>query len=211
MKRIALVGIVSALMSSGVLAAGNGGFFEAGLGSSKFSVDGSSGWSMDEKDTSFSAVGGYMFNENVGVEGGYLDLGEVSGSITGNLSGNLYGKLLTVNGTVRANGDAKGWLLGVRGVLPINKQFSLNGRVGAFVWDSDVTVNVSAVGTWGGAAIAANGTASQSYSGSDIYYGIGANYAIDKNIAIGVGYSHYTMKKLDAKASNLDIKWNYRF
>jgi OOP family OmpA-OmpF porin len=211
MKKLVFVGLATALMSSGLLAADQGAFVEAAVGQTKFKVDGSSGWNMNDKDTSWSVLGGYMVNNNLGFEAGYLDLGKVSGSITGNLSGNLYGRALVVNGTVTANGDAKGWVLGVRGDLPINEKFSLNGRVGLYQWESDVKATLSAAGTWGGTAVAANGSASQSYKGSDTYYGLGAKYAVSKQVAIGFGYSNYKLGKVEAKADNWDLNVNYRF
>jgi OOP family OmpA-OmpF porin len=209
MKKLALAGIACSLISSGVFAAGP--FAEAAVGTTKFKVDGSSGWNMDDKDTSYSVLGGYMFNDYFGAEAGYLNLGKASGSITGNLSGTLYGRALVVNGTVRAEGDATGWLLGIRGVLPINDRFSLNGRVGIYKWDSDVKATVSAAGTWGGTPIAANGSASQSYSGSDAYYALGAAYNIHKQVTIGVGYSNYKLGKINTKADNWQVNLNYRF
>lgn len=209
MKKIVLVGMASTLISASAFAAGP--FVEAAVGSTKFNVNGASGWNMNDRDTSFGVLGGYMVNDNFGLEGGYLDLGKVSGSITGNLSGNLYGRALLVNGTITAKGDAKGWVLGVRGDLPINDKFSLNGRVGIYNWDSDVNVSVSAAGTWGGTAIAAAGSASQSFSGSDAYYGIGAKYNVNKQVTIGLGYSHYKLGKVESKADNLELNVKYRF
>ncbi|MEI7430578.1 MAG: outer membrane beta-barrel protein [Betaproteobacteria bacterium] len=212
MKKLALAGIVSALISSGAFAADNGPFVEAAIGASKFNVDNSSGWNMSKNDTSWNILGGYMVNKYVGLEAGYLDLGKVSGSISGNLSGNLYGKPLVVNGAVNASGTAKGWLLGVRGVLPINEQFSLNARAGVYLWNSDLNASVSAAGTWGGSAIAANGSASKSYTGSDAYYGIGAKYNVNKQVAIGLGYAKYKLGgDLSTNVDNYDLNVSYSF
>lgn len=209
MKIVALAGMVGVLAATNAFAAGP--FAEAGVGSSKFKVDGSSGWTMDDRDTSYRILGGYMFNDYVGAEAGYLNLGTASGSITANINGTLYGRALAVNGTVRAEGDATGWLLGIRGVIPVNDRFSLNGRLGIYRWDSDVKVSLSAAGTWGGTAIAANSTASQSYSGSDTYIALGAAYNIHKQVTFGVAYSSYKLGKINTKADNWEANLNYRF
>jgi len=66
-------------------AASAGGFFGAGLGQSsadvgpQYSVP---GLSISDTDTAFKIFGGYEFNENIAIEGGYTYLGEFGGSYT---------------------------------------------------------------------------------------------------------------------------------
>ena len=211
MKKAALVSVIVGVLATNAYAAGEGGFLEAGVGNTTFKTTNTSGWTLDNKDTSYSILGGYNVNPYVGLEAGYLNLGKESGSIAGTISGNAYGKLLVVTGTVNVTGDAKGWLFGVRGTLPINDQFSLNGRVGLYNWDSDVKVTANAAGTWGGTAFAANATASQSYSKTDTYYALGAKYSVNKQLSVGLDYFHVKLSDLDTKADNLGLSLSYKF
>jgi OOP family OmpA-OmpF porin len=68
--------------------------------------------SCDDSDTGYRVFGGFRFNRNLAVEGGYAPLGEVSGS-------NL--KL-----------ETNAWdLVGV-GIWPISPQFSIFGKLGFY-------------------------------------------------------------------------------
>ncbi len=211
MKTSTLVAAIVSLFATNVYAAGEGAFVEAGVGNTTFKTTNTSGWTLDNKDTSYSILGGYMFSPNVGVEGGYLNLGKESGSITGTVSGNAYGKLLVVTGTVNVTGDSKGWLIGVRGNLPINDQFSVNGRVGLYTWDSDVKVSANAAGTWGGTAFAANASVTQNYSKTDTYLALGAKYNVNKQLSFGLDYFHVKLTDLDTKADNVALSIAYKF
>ena len=55
------------------------------------------GGSVDGKDNAFKIFGGYMFNRHFGIEGAYVDLGEVS------YSGNFFGTPVT-GGRVEVTG-----------------------------------------------------------------------------------------------------------
>src|SRR5688572_8622553 len=46
--------------------------------------------SFDDSDTTFAVFGGYRFNRYIAVEGGYLDLGEVTYSGTGTFRLNFF-------------------------------------------------------------------------------------------------------------------------
>ncbi len=73
----------------------------------------------DDRDTGYKIFGGYQFNKNFALEGGYFDLGEFGFTATtlpaGTLSGNI---------------KLKGLNLDVVGILPITEKFSAFGRVG---------------------------------------------------------------------------------
>lgn len=61
-----------------------GGYFGAGLGQSSADVGQYYGpsVSVSDTDTAFKIFGGYEFNENIAIEGGYTYLGEFGGSYT---------------------------------------------------------------------------------------------------------------------------------
>jgi OOP family OmpA-OmpF porin len=186
-----------------------GFFVEGALGRTKADLGNTSGWTINNKDTTFGANVGYMFNDYIGVEGGYRDLGDVSGSATGTFSGSLYGKPLVGTGTLTLNADGKGWTLGPRLNLPVNKDFSLNARLGWFMWEANSKATVNAAFTWGGTAYLANAQATNNQTGTDTYYGLGASYNINKQLAAGINYNQY---KLDSvKVDTWDLSLKYRF
>ena len=73
----------------------------------------------DDRDTGYKLFGGYRFNKNFALEGGYFDLGRFGFTSTtvpaGTLSGNI--KLQGLN-------------LDAVGILPITEKFSAFGRIG---------------------------------------------------------------------------------
>src|SRR3990170_2768410 len=73
----------------------------------------------DNRDTGYKLFGGYKFNRNFALEGGYFDLGRFGFTSTtvpaGTLSGNI--KLQGLN-------------LDAVGILPITEKFSAFGRIG---------------------------------------------------------------------------------
>lgn len=90
-----------------------------GIGQSEFK-DGCTGLTgCDDKDTAFNIFGGYQFNQNLGAELGYTDLGEVSAA--------------------GAGVEAKGFELTAVGTLPINQQFAVYGKLGFYRWDVDAS------------------------------------------------------------------------
>ncbi|MCK9285121.1 MAG: OmpA family protein [Rhodocyclaceae bacterium] len=73
----------------------------------------------DDRDTGYKLFGGYQFNKNFAIEGGYFDLGE-------------FGFVATTvpAGTLTGNIKLKGFNLDAVGILPITEKFSAFGRIG---------------------------------------------------------------------------------
>ncbi len=112
---------------------------------------------LNDSDTGWKVYGGYQLSENLAVEGGYVNLGKVEESSFGT--------------TVSA--EQTGFNVVALGLLPLNQGFSLFGKIGLFFWDSDVKVSIPGFGS-----------ASGSDSGTDITYGFGLKYDIDRKIAV---------------------------
>lgn len=91
-------------------------------------------------------------NPNIAFEAAWVDLGEVSGSVGG--------------ATVSAEVD--GWTLAAKGILPLNEQFSVFGKLGMIRWDVE----------GGGAASGIDD------DGTDLMYGIGAQYMFTDRVGI---------------------------
>ena len=73
----------------------------------------------DDHDTGYKLFGGYKFNRNFAVEGGYFDLGRFG-----------YTATTVPAGTLNGNIKLKGLNLDAVGILPITEKFSAFGRVG---------------------------------------------------------------------------------
>ena len=75
--------------------------------------------SDDNRDTGYKLYGGYKFNRNFALEGGYFDLGRFGFTAT-----------TVPAGTLSANIKLQGLNLDAVGILPITPKFSAFGRVG---------------------------------------------------------------------------------
>jgi len=73
-------------------------------------TDSDQGGAIDNRDNGWKAFGGYQFNRYLAVEGGYVDLGQVT----------LPGVAL----------DSKAWQAAAVGSLPLTGQFALTGKLG---------------------------------------------------------------------------------
>ncbi|MEX0958557.1 MAG: outer membrane beta-barrel protein [Burkholderiales bacterium] len=149
------------------------GFYAGGsVGQSKFSDTckdeaGVGLSSCDDKDTGFKLFGGYLFNPNLGVEVGYVDLGEVTAS------GTFLGTPFT------ATIETTGLTAHAVGILPLNEQFSLLGKLGLIRWDMDANVSVGGV----------SGNVSE--DGIDFALALGAQYNISRSIGVRAEWDFY--------------------
>lgn len=134
--------------------------------------------SSDDTDTGWKVFIGNQFNKNAAIEFGYVDLGK----FTTNVSGNV-----TVPPTIAmtASGDAepKGFNLSLVGSLPVSNEFSLLGRIGLFHWDLDVSASASGGGF--------SASASDSASGTDLTFGVGAQYDFSKTAGVRVEWERF--------------------
>jgi OmpA-OmpF porin, OOP family len=117
-------GIFLAVATPLAMAEGSGYYGALDVGQSKFKemCTGFVG-SCSSTDTAFRAALGYQINQNVGVEGAYVDAGKSTGSAPG------------------FSGSAKltDWQLAVVGTLPVGNGFSLIGKAGLDRWSTKFT------------------------------------------------------------------------
>ncbi|WP_116809498.1 outer membrane beta-barrel protein [Steroidobacter cummioxidans] len=87
--------------------------------------------SIDEKleaeDSAFGFLGGYRFNTHFAVEGGYVDLGNVSyrAKIRGNITG------IPTDATLNFDSETSGITVAGLGVWPLSYRWEVYGRAGA--------------------------------------------------------------------------------
>ena len=105
----------------------------AGIGQSRANIDearitagllggglATTAFSRDEHDTSFKLFGGYQFNRNFGVEGGYFSLGDFN-----------FLSSTAPAGTLAGQTRMRGLNLDLVGTLPLSQNWSALGRIGA--------------------------------------------------------------------------------
>lgn len=123
---------------------------------------------VDGSDTGFKFFGGFQFNQNLGLELAYVDLGEAT------YSGNFLGAPVT-GGSV----ETTGFNVSAVGTVPVNPSFSLFGKVGFFMWE----------------AKARDITAGAPFSGSeddvDLSFGFGAAYHLNKNFSVRAEWEQF--------------------
>ena len=82
------------------------------------------GFRIKDNTTSWRIYGGYDFNDYFGLEGSYLDLGEISDNIQGI--------------PVRATGY--GWTIAAVGKIPMGEKFAIQAKAGMFFSDGKSSV-----------------------------------------------------------------------
>lgn len=139
-----------------------GWYMGAAYGMTSFDLDttGVTNAAVDDSDSGFKIFGGYEFTKNWAAEVGYVDFGKagVSGSVLGiPFSGDVGVTAFTFAGV---------------GTMPLNESFSLFGKVGLWAWDAKVNVSTGL------------GAGSADDSGTDLFFGGGLRYNLNKNLAL---------------------------
>jgi len=140
--------------------------------------------SDDTHDTGYKLLGGYKFNKNFALEGGYFNLGEFGFTSTTNPAGTLTGKIKTQG----LNFDAVG-------ILPITERFSAFGRIGA----QYAQVKDSFSGT--GAVTVADPNPSK--SALNYKAGVGVQYDFTKSVGLRGEFERYRID--DAVGNHGDV------
>jgi opacity protein-like surface antigen len=136
--------------------------------------------SDDKRSLGFKVFGGYQFNKYFGVEGGFVDFNDVKASST--ITGPARGVYTT------AENDA--WTLAAVGTLPVTKRVSVFAKLGASSWSSNlrsVATDVNGVTT----------SATEGSNGYDVFYGLGASYALLDSIDVRAEIERYKFDNLD--------------
>ena len=151
--------------------------------------------SLDTKVTGYKLQAGYKFNQNFGIEGGYVDLGKSKYTAT------------VTGGSFLADIKVTGWTLAGIGVLPLGNAFSVFGKLGGVYADVKVT------------ATARSGTAAASARGSDTSwspnYGAGLMYALSPAATLRLEYERFSnmggnnSAKGDVDLLSLGLQWAF--
>lgn len=144
---------------------------------------GQADWDLiGEEDTSLKVFGGYSFNPNFAVEFGYLDLGEAE------ISG----------GGASASVTADGFTFAGVGMFPVSNNVNILGKLGFFRWDAEAEVTLP-----GPVTMRADD------SGTDVFYGFGVQFDVNKSVAVRAEYEIYDIDGEDV--DNIGLSAVFRF
>lgn len=146
--------------------------------------------SIDDRDraTGYKLFGGYQFTPNLGVEGGFFDLGRFGYSAHTTPAGSL-------NGDMRA----RGLNLDVVGTLPLTGKLSALGRVGV------TSVRASDSFSATGAARVPYANANPSQRSTNLKAGLGLMYDITDSLALRAEAERYRLKDAVGNKGHVDL------
>jgi OmpA-OmpF porin, OOP family len=163
------------------------GFVELGIGQANVDLDAADvgADTLDNKDTTWAISGGWMFHPMIGAEIGYRNLGETTASATG------------PGGTARVTLEVEGFLLGAVGRIPVGP-IEIAPRIGLYRWDLKGSAFLNGVQF-----------DSADDDGTDVYFGVGAQYVISKQFHVG---AHWTRFDIDGDDVDVfEVKVGFRF
>jgi OOP family OmpA-OmpF porin len=142
---------------------GSLGYSAVDLDTGSLAAAGMTTRSSDDNDVGWKLFAGYQFHRNWAVEGTYYDLGrfDASGFVTASPAT-----------PASVSVKVKGWGLAAVGILPLQQNFSLFGKLGGFWSDSSASASV------GGFRAAVDD------SNSDWLGGIGVMYNFSRNLGV---------------------------
>lgn len=140
----------------------------------------------EDRDLGYKIFGGYQFNKNFALEGGYFDLGKFGFTATtvpaGTLSGNI--KLRGIN-------------LDAVGILPITEKFSVFGRVGANY--------AEATDSFAGTGLVSVRNPNPSSRDTNLKLGLGLQYAFTESLAMRAEVERYRIDDAVGNKGDIDL------
>lgn len=151
-------------------------------------------YSDDEQDLGYKLFGGYQFNKNFALEGGYFNLGKFDYSLS------------TPSGTLNGNIKVKGLNLDAVAILPITEDFSAFARIGA-----NYAQSKDSFGTTGNISMSDNNPKK-----NDLNYkfGAGLQYVVTDALALRLEAERYRINDAVGNDGDIDlfsIGLTYRF
>lgn len=177
MKLLIAALVTGLLVITPALAAEDGGFYiGAGVGSFGVGFDeAEEDVSFDDDDTAFKLFGGYGFNKHFGVELEYIDGGSLSESYD-----------LGAGYMLDIDVDVAGFNASVMGIVPIGERLKLFAKLGMIFWDVDY------------AAVFDGEVFSESDSGEDVSWGLGASFDFTERLGARVEYQEFDVHDADS-------------
>lgn len=172
------------LLAASLVVAGSAyadAYLGAGMGRS--SVDSSEdGISFDDTDTGWKFFGGYAFNENIAVEGAWVDIGDFTDNVS-----------VPALGVNKMSLDIDGFAVSGVGSLPVGDSAAVFGKLGIWSWNADgKVVGVSA-----------------DDSGTDVMFGVGGSYSFTDAISVRAEWERFKADSDDADLLSVSGVFNF--
>ena len=195
-KAFALLAAAMAFCLAQSSFAQNNGWYVGGtIGQSKvkdFCTDCVAGESCDDTDTAWRFLAGYQFNRYFAAELGYHDLGQAKDSAPSIGS---------------ADFKANAIELVAVGSWPFTSQFSVYGKGGMYRGETKANFNFTPVGL---------GTGNIKETNTDLTYGVGLRFDLNRNIALRGEWQRYTnlgdnatIGESDVDVLSLGVLWKF--
>ncbi len=126
------------------------------------------------KDTGYRAFGGYQLHKYIAIEAAYVDLGRFS-----------FRTDVTPRGSLSGSTRIDGFELSAVGTIPLGDRLGLFARVGA------LSAETRTAYTGGGSIETLIGGDTQKKRSTELVYGAGAMYNINKNLSVRGEWSRY--------------------
>ena len=191
--------VLAAIASSYAVADDTGWYGGANIGQSRAAIDDvritsgllGSGFSTpsisdDKRDAGYKIFGGYQFNRNFAVEGGYFDLGRFGFTATTVPAGTLFGNI-----------KLRGLNLDLVGTVPITEKFSAFGRVGLDYAQARDNF------TGNGAVSVLN--SSPSKRDTNLKFGLGLQYAFTPTLDMRLEAERYRINDAVGNKGDIDL------
>jgi OOP family OmpA-OmpF porin len=150
--------------------------------------------SFDDSDFGLKLFGGYKFFEYFALELAYVDLGSVSFDAVSDGSGSIYAA-----GPVTGSVSAKGPSASAVGMIPVGDRFDFLIKAGFMAWDADVSVSNTAFGT-----------ANTSEDGTDLAYGLGAQFRFTERFSVRGEWERFTgIIDTDGQLLSLSVQYSF--
>ena len=140
----------------------------------------------DDRSTGFKVFGGYQFNKNFAVEGGYFDLGRFG-----------YTATTVPAGTLNSSIKLRGLNLDLVGMLPLSEKFSVFGRAGLNYAQARDTFD-------GTGAVQVN-NASPRKNDTNYKLGLGLQYALSESLAVRAEAERYRVNDAVGNRGHVDL------
>ena len=161
-----------------------GWYVGGSYGMTNIDVDtGGPGFSVDGDDSGFKIYGGFQFTKHWGAEVGYVDFGKAG------LRGSILGIPFTGDASVTA------FTFAGTGTLPLSEKFSLLGKVGLWMWDTGCSGAIC--------------VSSASDSDTDMFYGIGARYNINKNWGVQFEWEQFQTDVDSVTLTSIGVRYKF--
>lgn len=166
--------------------ASEGPYLGAGVTRNSLDIEFSNGSSLERDDTSFRGFAGYAVSENLRLELGYVNFGDVDGSLEIPFPGPAF---LPPQAEVEADSVTLGGEL----AFPLGYDFDLFIKGGVHFWEVDTRLD--------GLGVIADG--------EDPFYGLGLRLGVSENLVLIGAYERFPLDDVDIDVASFSVAFRF--